>query len=358
MHEDHKYVNDVCSVCNMDKPVALPDATTLKVGKLSYVPGEAISLSWGAATGATTYDVHIYKEGQASRYRLDSGFTGTSCSIKINDEGTYSLRIYSINSAGYTDGTAVTVTVKKAFTEKTAWVCTTGTSTLRLRAGAGTSFSTLDFMKRNEVVTVTGDLVNGFYPIRYGNKNGYGSAEWLTFTKPNETPQANVTSNSKTAQIQSKLSGMMNGATHSGTYKIGKKYTGPYYTEQCKGFAKSVFQQLFGYNIGSTTNGGYGYEINYSSAKTTHLGTVTSMTTANIKNLFLKARPGDFVQMKQNYNTYKGPHSGIVYDVSVDGVTIFEANLDNKNTISKNYYSWSQLCSCKSAMSVYTAKGY
>ena len=204
---------------------------------------------------------------------------------------------------------------------------------------------------------MTGDSVNGFYPVKYGKVTGYASTAYITFTKPTTSTPTTGINNSKTAKKQAILSSMMNGTSHNGVYKVGKKYTGPYANEQCKGFAKSVFQQLFGYNIGSTTNNGYGYEINYQSSKTTHLGTLTSLTATNVKNLFAKARPGDFIQMHQK-GSYNGPHSAIVYEVSSNGVTFYECNLDWKNTIAKKYYTWNQIVSGKSKLSLYTAKGY
>ena len=64
----------------------------------------------------------------------------------------------------------------------------------------------------------------------------------------------------------------------------------------------------------------------------TKVGSVTSRKDDDIKRLFLKARPGDFVQIRRSHT---GSHSAIVYSVTNNGVTFMEANLDNKNTIYK-----------------------
>lgn len=166
---------------------------------------------------------------------------------------------------------------------------------------------------------------------------------------------SNSISNSNNNQYTGKLNDMMSGKTYSGTYKLNTEYRGPYYDEQCKGFAKSVHMRLFGYNIGSTNSKPNNHTISYSSSKTRLVGSVTNMTQTSIKSLFSNARPGDFVQMRRSHG---GSHSAIVYAVSSSGVTFYEANLDNKNTIVKQTYSWGTLCSKNAKMSVYTAKSY
>lgn len=51
----------------------------------------------------------------------------------------------------------------------------------------------------------------------------------------------------------------------------------------------------------------------------------------SIRNLFLKARSGDFVQMKRRISG--GTYSMIVYSVSATGLTVIETNTDNRNGI-------------------------
>lgn len=115
--EDHKFVNNICSACNLEKIVEKPESTTIAASKTTFTPGETISLTWPQADRATSYDIHIEKPGVDTPYRIDSGFSGTSGTVVINDEGTYRLAIYPINSSGYIRGSSVTVTVKKASTD-------------------------------------------------------------------------------------------------------------------------------------------------------------------------------------------------------------------------------------------------
>lgn len=176
-------------------------------------------------------------------------------------------------------------------------------------------------------------------------------------------PKSNLSNNnnnnnqtqSNSDKYYSKLTNMKNGSTYNGTYRENIRYTGPYASEQCKGFAKSVFEKLFGYNIGSTGDKGHGlnYKINISTSRTAVVGSVSCLTESNAKSLFAKARPGDFVQMRRKHT---GSHSAIVYSVSSSGVTFYESNLDGANGIVVRTYTWRALANDNASMSVYTAK--
>ena len=175
-----------------------------------------------------------------------------------------------------------------------------------------------------------------------------------------ETIKRNQIISSTNSTAYNALTKMKNGTTYNGVYKVNTVYRGPYKNEQCKGFAKSIFEQLYGYNIGSTCSkaSGINYKININTNKTTCLGSVIQMknNTAsqnNIKNLFLKASAGDFVQMRRQHG---GSHSAIVYSVTEKGVTFFEANIDGKNGIVLKTYTWYDLCKANSAMSIYRDK--
>ena len=151
-----------------------------------------------------------------------------------------------------------------------------------------------------------------------------------------------------------KLDKMIDGTSYNGSYKVGIKYDGEYSDEQCKGFARSVHKKLFGYTVSSTQKKPNNYLL-AANKNTKLVGAVTSMNVSNVKKLFTKARPGDFVQIRR---THTGSHSAIVYSVNPKGITFYEANLDGKNTIYKKTYSWSDLCDKNEAMSLYTAKEY
>lgn len=185
--EEHVFLNDTCTICLYTKAVEKPGNSTPSVSKTSFTPGESISLTWSSAKNAATYDIHIEIPGVSEPYRIDSGFSGTSGSVVINDEGTYRLTVYAINDAGYTRGDSVNVTVKKAVTEKTGYVYNTDGANLNMRSGPGTKYSVVAKIKEGSAVTVTGDATSGFYPIKYGNNSGFASVSYITFTTPAAT---------------------------------------------------------------------------------------------------------------------------------------------------------------------------
>lgn len=179
------------------------------------------------------------------------------------------------------------------------------------------------------------------------------NAQKFTFTgakSPTPTP-----TNTEEAKITARLNEMMSGTYGNNTYKLWKKYTGPYSSEQCKGFAKQVHKILFGYNIGSTKGKPYNYQIGISGANTSTVGSLTNLSDTNLRNLFAKGRPGDFIQVRRSHT---GSHSMIFLSADNNSVTVYECNLDNKNTIVKNTYSWSTFRSKNVGVSLYTANNY
>lgn len=192
--EEHVFLGDVCTICLYTKATEVPGTSTPSVSKNSFTPGETISVTWSQADRATAYDIHIEKPSVDTPYRIDSGFSGTSGTVVINDEGTYRLTIYPINSAGYIRGGSVTVTVKNAVTEKTGYVYNTGGDNLNMRSQTNTKSSIVTKMPEGSAVTVTGDAINGFYPVKYGKYSGYASSVYITFTKPSVAETSNIAS--------------------------------------------------------------------------------------------------------------------------------------------------------------------
>lgn len=207
---------------------------------------------------------------------------------------------------------------------------------------------------KNKATGLVIDITDGSYYC--GNKainwtpNDYKRAQAYWFSLVSYDTKLD----NKQDKYYSQLTNMKNGSSYNGTYKEKTRYTGPYASEQCKGFAKSVFEKLFGYNIGSTSKvSGQNYKIDIKTSKTAVVGSVSRLTASNAKSMFANARPGDFVQMRRHHS---GSHSAIVYSVSSSGVTFYEANLDGANGIVVRTYTWKQLADDNSSMSVYTAK--
>ena len=200
-----------------------------------------------------------------------------------------------------------------------------------------------------------GDYTQVKYPV---GSNSYKYAFIKTGDANKYLGTGKVDNSSEQSKIISRLNTMMDGSYGNGTYKLNTKYTGAYYTEQCKGFAKRVHELLFGYNIGSTNAKPYNYQINISSSKTKLVGSLTSLSSQNndsVYGLFAKARPGDVIQLRRSHG---GSHTMIFLSASSSSVTVYECNVDGKNTIQKNTYSYGTFRSANAAVSVYTAVSY
>lgn len=177
-----------------------------------------------------------------------------------------------------------------------------------------------------------------------------------TSSSSSTVSSASVSSTEQT--ILNRLTNMMNGSSNSGTYRLNTRYRGPYYSEQCKGFAKSVFERLFGYNIGSTCAKPNNYKLNISTSRTALVGSLTYLpgrTTSNLRDLFDDARAGDFIQVRRSHS---GSHSMIFLSSDSNSVTVYECNVDGRNGIVKNTYSWQKFRTDNESVSVYTAKDY
>lgn len=139
--------------------------------------------------------------------------------------------------------------------------------------------------------------------------------------------------------------------------KTWKDHTYLANVKQCKEFASFIFNKLYGVGYiggGSVTSNAKNYLINLANPNRVALrGYRTNLTAQSARELFQSAQPGDFVQIRRHHG---GPHSGIFVNRTGDGIILFEANADGKNSIRTNTYSYSDLANKNFAMSLYCAK--
>ena len=139
--------------------------------------------------------------------------------------------------------------------------------------------------------------------------------------------------------------------------KTWKNHTYLSDVKECKEFASYIFNQLYGVGYiggGSVSSNAQNYLINLSNPNRVGLrGYKTSLTASSAQQLFSSAQAGDFVQIRRRTG---GPHSGIFVNLTGNGIVLFEANADGKNSIRTNTYSYSDLASRNYAMSLYYAK--
>ncbi len=151
------------------------------------------------------------------------------------------------------------------------------------------------------------------------------------------------------AKLQSLISQWNNKTWRNHTYLANVK--------ECKEFASYIFNQLYhvGYiGGGSTSSNAKNYLINLSNPSKVGLrGYSINLSAASAQELFRSAKAGDFVQIRRRNG---GPHSGIFVNHVANGIVLFEANEDGKNSIRTNTYTYSALASRNYAMSLYYAK--
>lgn len=221
---------------------------------------------------------------------------------------------------------------------------------LRLRAEANTSSATLAQLSYGTAVTILSETGDWYY-VEVNGQNGYVAKAYITSENPyhigNATPEE--------AAVAERLNAMMAGSYGNGVYKLNTTYAGPYYTEECKGFAKQVHKILFGYNIGTTNSKPNNHTIGITS-NTSAVGSLSSLNEGNVKDLMLKGRAGDFIQVRRSHG---GSHSMIFLSANNDGVTVYECNVGgNRNGIQKKTYSWSEFVAQNSKATLYTANNY
>lgn len=234
----------------------------------------------------------------------------------------------------------------------TTYYVNTNSLNLNLRQSPSSSASIVAKMPSG--ATVTGyDAGNGWGKVTYNGITGYASMQYLSrVTDP--TPIIN--------DDQKQIYNKMVNLSRSSGYMVGTKYSG---AGQCRGFANKVYQSIFS---------GVSYISGYSSnnyAATSYNGSYvvgslynfSASDTSAVKNLFMGAKAGAFVQMGRRYTlnsskTAPSPHSAIIYSIQSDGVEFYEANTDGKNTIKINKYTWATLADKNKGFTIYLPNNY
>lgn len=245
----------------------------------------------------------------------------------------------------------VPVSSSPVFTTTTMYVNTSSLN-LNVRSAPSTSSSIIGKLGRGTQVTVL-ESSGDWKKVQSNSLTGWCSAAYLSSQAPSDD-----TLTVSEQQIYNRLQQMIGGTYASGTYQVNTTYRGPYYSEQCKGFAKSVFQTLFGYNIGSTRAKPNNYLLSINTSKTKLVGSLTSLSSQSdtaLKNLLTQAHPGDFLQVRRSHG---GSHSMIVLSTSSTGVTVYECNVDGANGIRTATYTWAFFRSTNAAVGLYTAIDY
>lgn len=125
---------------------------------------------------------------------------------------------------------------------RTAWT----TANLNLRSGASSTASVILVMPNGSQITVTGNLTNGFYPVRYGSTNGFASSAYITFS--GTTPSPTPTTPPVGGAIVWPISG--------GTWEVIQGYNGSSHQN-----TSSTWQYLYAFDIARTDGATAGINV-------------------------------------------------------------------------------------------------
>ena len=166
--------------------------------------------------------------------------------------------------------------------ERRAWIYNLQTSpNVRVRTGPSTDYETIGAFLMGQEITVTGQAVNGWYPVRGNNLGngavitGYTSGDYITFTEPDNNPEPMPEEiEEKLAELRVKFpdgkywnhiggennpdgwtdtpcpSGQNDGDHTHATYLPGECDCNNFNNAiQCMGFAFKIGNELFGSNV-------------------------------------------------------------------------------------------------------------
>lgn len=207
--------------------------------------------------------------------------------------------------------------------------------------------ATYGYVSTGDIITILGYTSNGYIQIKYPVNRGYKYA----FIKADDLGSSNMPaiSNDSIIEPNSRLQAIAQGKlsrNSSTVLRVGSTFRGSLSNEQCKGYAKNVYVLMWNVMPSSTRAKPYNYLLNSSSMK--YVG--TGATASELKSLLLKGRSGSFLQMRRSHG---GSHSAILHSANIDSATFLEANVDGKNTIQLNTYSWNTLANKNQKISLY-----
>ncbi|MBR2142287.1 SH3 domain-containing protein [Anaerovibrio sp.] len=310
----------------------------------------------GPAGTGEGHDIHANKHRPDVNqvYAGTGEYHGFNEVIKTNRTGRQEVYAYAINIGGgnNTELGHKTIDIKSSkpipapVQEQDGYIKTNGA---RLNFRVAPNGAIIDKINNGTSVKVLAhNNPNGWSKIRYNGREGYVSSQYISPVPPIPVNP-----------VSQKLQQLANGANG---YKMGTKYTG---SGQCRGFANMVYLATFQgvQYISGYTNSNYSAASIAGSHEVGHLFNFGTGATAEVKALFMKARPGAFVQMGRRYTlnstrTAPSPHSAILYSVSDGGVQFYEANTDGKNTIKVNTYSWAELAQKNKGFTIYEPNNY
>lgn len=235
----------------------------------------------------------------------------------------------------------------------------------------------------NEPITVVSDSGQSRQIIYKLNSGGYKMA-WVPYWDCWSAEQAGKISSSNNNISYGVISGI-NAAGNMNISSIQNKINSMYnnksyssYRSNCFMFANSVFKELFGASVeGLTkTDNTYverlyncrefrqAYDGHYRKNGNYKVGlSLDSSYTNRVKEAFLAAKPGYFVQTASRKRTNSTgdcgrPHSAIIYKIESDGVTFYEANWTAGTITLGRKMSWYNFADWNIGFTIYAPNTY
>lgn len=201
---------------------------------------------------------------------------------------------------------------------------------------------------------VSGNWAYVNYPVPGGRTN-----RWIVLSEIYSEPVQAPSPSDHEANVKQRIAAL---AHNTNGYRVNTRYTGDY---QCRGFANKVYTTLF-YGVSSVsgfTSDNYGVNSCPGSYQVGRLANFSEYDYEAVKNLFFKAKSGAFIQVgMRKYKNSSGdapkPHSAILEGCNNDGVEIYEANADSRNTIQLNWYNWSDFTKLYKGVTLYMPNNY
>lgn len=156
-----------------------------KIGEKWYHfnPDGTMSTGWLNENG-TWYYMNFSGEMETGTIGIDGQvYTFSSGGALINGKETIQVNSNDLNNLKTVESDN---SEKNDDKNRIGYVATNGDS-LNIRSEASISSDIIGTIAKNKEVKITGDEKNGFYPMSLDNKNGWVSAQWITFEKPKDS---------------------------------------------------------------------------------------------------------------------------------------------------------------------------
>ena len=249
--------------------------------------------------------------------------------IKQNSKGTYYANCSYPVSSGRKEA-YIPLSVITSATKASEVITAQATATTYRRASTSNSLGSIAKNDKVYKLATSGSYTQVIYNVGSASSPTAWKMGWVKTADYNKLAVKPVTTTTSTSNsaVQKKLDAVI------AQYPNGTRFTGSFDgATQCYGFGKKVIYEVFG-KYSSSRYRSWTY-AGVSTSGMNVVGSTTSYSSTNVKNLLSKAKPGDVLQFDSPKQ-----HTMIVYSVDSSGVTIYDCNWDNNCGIRLQHVSF------------------